>query len=136
MDKLFTNKRTYKNSKEEEMLDMCIPSLPIERASAHAVLKLNSEHNGRLDRFVYTCVSKNIDDGLDRTMYINHIFNPFAVQEGDILYVPNCDGDIYQKVVEPSLPDDETLSNKVSTTKQMTYAQRIEYLAKMGLGVK
>lgn len=135
MDKLFSNKRTYKTEMGEEFINMSIPSLSLKELKATAFIRLNLSHNGRLDRFVYETVSRNIDDGLDMTMYINHIFNPFAVKEDDILYVPINNDYVFKKQTEPELPDNTKLSDRASATKQMTYAEKVEYMAKMGLGI-
>ena len=135
MDKLFSNKRTYKTEMGEEFINMSIPSLTLKELNATAFIRLNLSNNGRLDRFVYETVSRNIDDGLDMTMYINHIFNPFAVKEDDVLYVPMNNDSVYKKQTEPELPDNTKLSDRVSATKQMTYAEKVEYMAKMGLGI-
>lgn len=135
MDKLFSNKRTYKTEMGEEFIDMSIPSLTLKKLNANSYVRLNLSHNGRLDRFVYETVSRDLDDGLDMTMYINHIFNPFAVKEGDILYTPVNNDDVYKKQTEPILPDNTKLSDRTTATKQMTYAERVEYLAKMGMGI-
>ena len=135
MDKLFSNKRTYKNELGEEFINVEIPSLKLDDLRANAFIRLNASHNGRIDRFVYENVSKDIDSGIDMTMYINHIFNPFAIQEGDILYTPIVNDDAYIRQSEPELPDGKKLSDNISTEKKMTYAQRVEYLAKLGLGI-
>ena len=135
MDKLFSNKRTYKAEDGDEYIYMFIPSLSLKELKANAFIRLNESHNGRLDKFVYENVSKDVDSGIDMTMYINHIFNPFSVQDGDILYTPINNDDVYIRQNEPLLPDAKKLSDKMSIEKQMTYAQRVEYLAKMGLGI-
>lgn len=135
MDNLFKNKRTYITKDGDEVLNMSIPSLNMKNLNSNSFMKLNASHNGRLDRFVYDYVSKDIDDGLDRTMYYNHIFNPFAVEEGDIIFTPVTGGEVYQKLSEPLLPDGNVLSNTSLGKKQMTYAEKVEYYAKMGLGI-
>ena len=68
--------------------------------------------------------------------YANPIFNPFSVKEGNILNVPANDSDLYVESDEPSLPDGSKFSNSSRGEKTMSYAEKIEYLAKKGLGVK
>lgn len=135
MDNLFNNKRNYITNDGDELVNMCIPSIELEKVNANAFFKLNSSYNGRLDRFVYDNISPNLDDGLDLTMYCNHIFNPFAVQENDILYAPIVDDNVYNKQSEPILPDGKKLSSQQTGQKQMSYAERVEYYAKIGLGI-
>lgn len=135
MNKLFANKRTYITENGDELLDMCIPSLDMSKLKSNAVMRLNQSHNGRLDRFVYNNVSKDLDEGLDLVMYYNHIFNPFAVAEGDYLFTPVSGGDYYVKNSEPTLPDGSKKSDSDVSTKQMTYAEKVEYYAKLGLGI-
>ena len=135
MNNLFSNKRTYVTDNGETILDMSIPSLKLDKLVCNSFARLNQSHNGRLDKFVYESVSRDLEKGLDMTMYLNHIFNPFAVQEDDILYIPiNKDG-VYEKKLEPNLPDGTVLSDSNPESKQMTYAQKVEYLAKMGYGI-
>lgn len=135
MRNLFINKRTYIGEDGDEYINMCIPSLDMDRINANAFGLLNSTHNGRLDRFVHETVTRNIDDGLDLTLYCNHIFNPFSVQEGDVLYTPIYDTKVFTKQSEPSLPDGKTFSSQQAGKKEMTYAERVEYLALMGMGI-
>lgn len=135
MKKLFDNKRTYITNNGDELIDMSIPSLNMNNINSNSFFRLNQSHNGRLDRFVYDNVSKSIDDALDVTMYYNHIFNPFAVKEGDILYTPVISDELYQKQNEPELPDETLLSDKVIPKTQMTYAEKVDYYARMGLGI-
>lgn len=135
MKDLFLNKRTYINGDGEEMINMCIPSLNMDKLTANTVAKLNQSHNGRIDNFVYQSVSKDIDEGIDATLYCNHIFNPFAVQEDDLVYTPVQVKNLYQKRSEPELPDGTLHSSSNKETEKMSYAKTVEYLARLGLGV-
>ena len=135
MDKLFLNKRTYIDKDGQELINMCIPSIKLSKINSNALIRLNSSHNGRIDKFVYECVSRDIDEGIDMTMYYNHIFNPFAISEDDVLYTPIIGANVYETSEEPSLPDGSHLSDSSSVTKQMTYAEKVEYYAKLGLGI-
>ena len=135
MDKLFDTKRKYIGYDEEEYIDMCIPVINVSNLTGSHVRILNQDHSGRIDRFVWNSVSKNLDM-IDTVMYANHIFNPFAVKDGDILNVPNDNDSLYQTSDEPSLPDGSKHSKNVNGEKTMSYAEKIEYLAKKGLGVK
>ena len=134
MDNLWRFKRTYIASDGDEYINMCIPSLDMTRLNANAFFNLHSGHSGRIDRFVSEYVSNiaTIDDGIDHTMWCNHIFNPFAIEEGDCLYSPIVSSGTYVRKNEPSLPDGSKLSSNMSTKKQMTYAENVEYLATMG----
>ena len=135
MDKLFDTKRKYIGYDEEEYIDMCIPVINVSNLTGNHVRILNQDHSGRIDRFVWNSVSKNLDM-IDTVMYANHIFNPFAVKDGDISNVPNDNDSLYQTSDEPSLPDGSKHSKNVNGEKTMSYAEKIEYLAKKGLGVK
>lgn len=135
MENLFSNKRTYIAENGDELVNMCIPSVALNKIKANSSSRLNSSHNGRLDKFVYECVSKSIDDGLDLVMYYNHIFNPFAVQEEDILYTPLVNDTPFSSQSEPELPDGSRLSDATAPTQNMTYAQKVEYFSKLGLGI-
>ena len=114
---------------------MCIPVLDISKLFGNGVSTLTKDENGRLDTFVWKNVAKDFD-AIDAVMYANHIFNPFSVKEGNILNVPANGSDLYVESDEPSLPDGSKFSNSSRGEKTMTYAEKIEYMAKKGLGVK
>lgn len=136
MKNLFLKKRTYIGTDGEEYINMCVPSVNMNKLIANSYVTLSEDHNGRLDKLVYECISKDLDNGIDLTMYYNHIFNPFAVQEGDGIYMPLDKDDVFEKKAEPELPDGERLSNTSVGKKSMTYAQTVEYLARNGFGIK
>ena len=135
MDKLFDTKRRYIGYDGEEYINMCIPVLDISKLFGNGVSTLTKDENGRLDTFVWKNVAKDFDV-IDAVMYANHIFNPFSVKEGNILNVPANGSDLYVESDEPSLPDGSKFSNSSRGEKTMTYAEKIEYMAKKGLGVK
>lgn len=135
MDKLFDTKRTYTGNDGEEYIDMCIPVITVNELVGNEVKVLNQDENGRLDTFVWKSVSKDLDM-IDMVMYANHIFNPFAVKEGDVMNIPINNDKLYKSSDEPSLPNGTKHSNNSKGEKTRTYAETIEYLAKQGLGKK
>ena len=114
MLKLFDTKRKYTGYDGEEYIDMCIPVLDVNDIKANSVAKLSKDSQGRMDTFVWKSVGEDFNL-IDLVMYANHIFNPFAIEEGEVLIVP---------------------SNNAKGTKTRTYAETIEYLGRKGLGVK
>lgn len=135
MDKVFNKKRTYIASDGEEYINMSIPVVDIKKINSGFLDRLNQDDNGRLDRFVWNRVAKNLDM-IDIVMYANHIFNPFSVKEGDVLYGPIDNDDVYYSSSEPKLPDGSKHSKNANGEKEKTYAQMVEYMAKQGLGIK
>lgn len=135
MDKLFDTKRKYTGYDGEEYIDMCIPVVNIEEMYGDSVKSLNQDENGRLDTFVWKNVAKNIDM-IDMVMYANHIFNPFAVKEGEIMNIPIENDKLYATSDEPSLPDGSKHSKNINGEKTKTYAENIEDKARKGLGIK
>lgn len=135
MTKLFDTKRTYIGYDGEEYVNMCIPVVDISKLKGNSTKKLNQDESGRIDTFVWNNVAKNMNM-IDITMYANHIFNPFSINEGDILYVPMDNDNVYESNEEPSLPDGTKHSARSKGEKKMTYAEKVEYLAKKGLGIK
>ena len=133
MDRLLENKRTYVARDGEEYLNLNSPSVNINDIKINGCIKVNQDCKGRIDRFVYTNISKDYN-AIDLLMYANHIFNPFAIDEGDILYTPIYNDKLFSKSEEPVLPDGETLSSKTKPT--MTYAEKVALLAKQGKGWK
>jgi hypothetical protein len=133
MEKLLDNKRTYFNKDGEEFLNLTIPAVDINDIRVNGYIKVNKDCKGRIDKFVYSNVSKDYN-AIDILMYANHIFNPFSIDEGDILYTPIYNDKLFSKQEEPILPDDTTLSSK--NKPSMTYAEKVSLLAKQGKGMK
>lgn len=135
MDKLFNYKKNYIGNDGEELVNMCIPVVDVASITGNATIMLGPDDNGRLDRFVWRIVAKDMDM-IDTVMYANHIFNPFAVQSEDVLNVPLMSDDIYVSSDEPRLPDGTKQSYNARNEKEMTYAEKVEYLARNGFGAK
>lgn len=133
MDKLFDNKRKYIARNGEEYLNLSSPAINIDEIKINGYIKVNQDCKGRIDKFVYTNVSKDYNS-IDFLMYANHIFNPFSIDEGDILYTPIYNDMLYSKSEEPILPNNSTQSSKNKPT--LTYAERVALLAKQGKGWK
>ena len=87
MNKLLDNKRTYTTRDGEEFLNLTIPTVDISNIKVNGYIKVNQDCKGRIDKFVYTNVSKDYN-AIDILMYVNNIYNPFSIDEGDILYTP------------------------------------------------
>ena len=94
MDKLLDNKRKYISKKGEELLNLLSPTVDINSIQINGYIKVNQDCKGRIDKFVYTNVSKDYN-AIDILMYANHITNPFAIDEGDILYTPIYNDKLY-----------------------------------------
>ena len=129
MDKLLDNKLTYIARDGEEYLNLTQPTVDINQITVNGFIKVNQDCKGRIDKFAYTNVSKDYNT-IDIIMYANHIFNPFSIDEGDILYTPIYNDDLFTTPEEPVLPDETTLSSKNKST--LTYAERVALLAKQG----
>ena len=135
MDKLFDTKRKYIAYDGEEYINMCIPVVKIKDMYGHDVEELTQDYNGRIDNFVWRNVARNMDM-IDMVMYANHIFNPFAVQEGDVLNIPIDNDNFYQGSDEPSLPDGSKHSKNSRGEKNRSYAETVAYMARMNKGWK
>ena len=133
MEKLLDNKRTYVARDGEEYLNLSIPAINIDDIKVNGFVKVNQDCKGRIDKFVYNNVSKDYN-AIDIVMYTNHIYNPFSIDEGDILYTPIYSDKLYSKQEEPVLPDEKTHSSKNKPT--LTYAQKVDLLVKQGKGWK
>ena len=133
MDKLLDNKRTFISRDGEEYLNLTTPTVNINDIKINGYIKVNQDCKGRIDKFVYTNISKDYN-AIDILMYANHIFNPFSIDENDILYTPIYNDKLFFKSEEPILPDETTLSSKNKAT--LTYAEKVALLAKQGKGWK
>ena len=133
MDKSLDNKRKYITKDGEEFLNLTTPTVNINDIKVNGCIRVNQDCKGRIDRFVYSNVSKNYNV-IDIIMYANHIFNPFSIDDGDILYTPIYNDELFSKLEEPVLPDNSTLSGRNKST--LTYAEKVALLAKQGKGWK
>jgi hypothetical protein len=131
MDKLLDKKRTYTTTDGNEYLNLILPTVDIDKITINGYIKVNQDCKGRLDKFVYDNMSKDYN-AIDIIMYANHIFNPFAIDEGEMLYTAVYKDNLFYKPEEPVLPDNTTLSSK--NRPSLTYAQQIELLVKQGKG--
>ena len=131
MDKLLDNKRKYISKKGEELLNLLSHTVDINSIQINGYIKVNQDCKGRIDKFVYTNVSRDYN-AIDILMYANHITNPFSIDEGDILYTPIYNDSLFSKSEEPVLPDNTTLSTK--NKPSLTYAEKVALLAKQGKG--
>lgn len=133
MDKILNFKRTYVARDGEEYINLSIPSININDIQTNGIVRVNQDTKGRLDKIVYSNVSKDFNS-IDIIMYANHIFNPFSIDEGDMLYTPLYNNDLFSKQEEPILPDETTLSSR--NKENLTYAEKVALLAKQGKGWK
>ena len=133
MDKQFDNKRTYFAKDGNEYLNLFTPTVNTNDIKINGYVRVNQDCKGRIDKFVYTNVSKDYN-AIDIIMYANKILNPFSIDEGDILYTPVYNESLYTKSEEPILPNDKTLSSKNKIS--LTYAEKVALLAKQGKGWK
>ena len=134
MEKLCDKKRRHKVD-DDEMLDLGIPCVNIKKLEANGLLRVSQDQKGRLDKFTLGNVDKD-KSAIDIVMYYNHIFNPFSVDEGDLLYTPLYDEGYFTQKGEPILPDGSKHSSNTSGEKKLTYAEKVEKAARTGLGIK
>lgn len=134
MEKLFDKKRRHKVD-DDEMLDLGIPCVNIKKLEANGLLRVSQDQKGRLDKFTLGNVDKD-KSAIDIVMYYNHIFNPFSVDEGDLLYTPLYNESYFTQKGEPILPDGSKHSSNTSGEKKLTYAEKVEKAARTGLGIK
>lgn len=133
MDKLLDNKRKYITQDGEEYLNLTSPTVDIDKIQINGYIKVNQDCKGRIDKFVYTNVYKDYN-AIDILMYVNKIYNPFSIDEGDILYTPIYNDSLFSKSEEPVLPNGSTLSSKNKSS--LTYAEKVALLTKQGKGWK
>jgi hypothetical protein len=133
MDKLLDKKRKYIAKDGEEYLNLFSPTVDINNIKINGFIKVNQDCKGRIDKFVYTNVSKDFN-AIDILMYANHIYNPFSIDDGDLLYTPVYNDLLFSKSEEPILPNGNTLSDK--NKQSLTYAEKVALLAKQGKGWK
>ena len=134
MEKLFDKKRRH-TVDDDEMLDLGIPCVDIKGLQANGLLRVSQDQKGRIDKFTYGNVDKD-KSAIDMVMDYNHIFNPFSVDEGDLLYTPLYNDSDFRPIGEPVLPDGSKHSKNTNGEKELTYAEKVEKAARTGLGIK
>jgi hypothetical protein len=135
MDKILDKKRRTTSDDGDEMLELGIPCVNINKITANGVIRVSQDQKGRIDRFSQLNVGED-RMSIDLVMYYNHIFNPFSIDEGDIIFTPLYSENCLKSTGEPVLPDGSKPSTKASGEKELTYAEKVERAARTGLGVR
>lgn len=135
MDKILDKKRRTASDDGDEMLELGIPCVNINKITANGVIRVSQDQKGRIDRFSQLNVGED-RMSIDLVMYYNHIFNPFSIDEGDIIFTPLYSENCLKSTGEPVLPDGSKPSAKTSGEKELTYAEKVERAARTGLGVR
>lgn len=135
MDKILDKKRRTASDDGDEMLELGIPCVNINKITANGVIRVSQDQKGRIDRFSQLNVGED-RMSIDLVMYYNHIFNPFSIDEGDIIFTPLYSENCLKSTGEPVLPDGSKPSDKASGEKELTYAEKVERAARTGLGVR
>lgn len=135
MEKAFDKKRTHTLENGDTVVELGIPCVDINKINANSVLRVSQDQKGRLDRFTQLNVSKDAN-AIDIVMYYNHIFNPFSIDEGDLIFTPVYNDGIFRPVGEPVLPDGTKHSSNKKGEKELTYAEKVEKAARTGLGIR
>lgn len=135
MDNLFEHKRKYIGYDGDEYINLSLPSIDISKIKAISTLSLSKDYEGRIDKLTWNEVSRNFD-AIDVVMYANHIFNPFAIEQGEVFYIPTDNDNLYFTMQEPTLPDGTLHSKNINNEKAKTYAEKVEEYARKGLGFK
>lgn len=135
MDKILDKKRRTTSDDGDEMLELGIPCVNINKITANGVIRVAQDQKGRMDKIAQLNVGED-KMSIDLVMYYNHIFNPFSIDEGDIIFTPMYSESCLKSTSEPVLPDGSKPSNKASGKKELTYAEKVEKAARTGLGVR
>lgn len=103
-------------------------------AGVHIVTK---EEAGRLDRIAWKYYSGI--DKLDALLWVNDIYNPFAIDEKDILYIPTIKDTnaFYKQPDEVSFPDSsESSTNSLidSAAKKLNAGMKLTKQESLSLG--
>lgn len=100
--KSLTLKNILIDDNNDEYFDLSVPSFDIGGISMKDVHAVTQDEEGRIDKVCnkYFGSSENIDV----LCFINHIFNPFSIEQNDLLVIPqigSISGQIYKK---PDIP--------------------------------
>lgn len=114
----------------EQYLDLTAPSFKYKKdLGLKALHYVMQDEAGRVDKIA----DKYFGDGeyIDAICVVNNIFNPFSVQEGDILIIPNLDDlNLVYKRPNPASRPNPVMAPFVDTGRQSTEDQsRVQRLA-------
>lgn len=106
-----TLKNKLIDDNKEEYFDLSVPSFNLYDIQITDIHAVSQDEEGRLDKI---CKSYYGDaEYMDVVCFINHIFNPFSVKEGDLIVIPQISP--YDKKIY-SLPEVPSwLTGKAST---------------------
>ena len=112
MDLTFDKKKTYKDENGDEIINLADSVVNSEAIPITTNLVLNSSHNARIDKVVFDNIGL-AQDAIDSLMYVNHIVNPFSVQEGDLIFICDHNENYYKKNDDIVFPDIKDSNNDV-----------------------
>lgn len=110
-------KRTTRDANGNEVLDICAPTIDLKklRMLSDGLYLVREEFAMRPDRIAYEQYSDV--EKIDAIMWMNNIYNPFAIDELDMLYVPyakNTDS-FYRVPEQVQTPSANTTAEKISS---------------------
>lgn len=114
-----TLKNILKDENKEEYFDLSVPSFDVTSIQITDVHLVNQDEEGRIDKICKSYYGNS--DFIDVLCFVNHIYNPFSVKEGDLLLIPEITsyaGKIYKKPEIPTwLAPEETKQNSNNKKK-------------------
>lgn len=148
MDLVIDKKRKYKDEEDEDIVNLsdCIIDATNIHLSSYQLI--SEQYTCRIDRFTNDFVFPS-SDAIDTVMYANNITNPFSINEGDSLFIPLHNEDLYVSNNNVTFPKSSNLSdettneadkfinktveatNKLKSTKDDNRQKRLERIAEM-----
>lgn len=104
------------NYNVEGVLDLGSKIMDVNMLDSNdTVLRVQKGQEGRLDK-IGLFESSDLDV-VNQIMYYNHIFNPFAIEEGDFIDIPNYNSSLYSLPEEIVYPETENSGSLNGSTQ-------------------
>lgn len=119
--KSLTLKNILKDDNGEEYFDLSVPSFNLYDLQFTDVHLVTKDEEGRMDKICESYYGNS--EYMDVLCFINHMFNPFSVEEGDLLIIPEISsyaGKIYAKPEIPSWISGEASTGGGGSNKPKT----------------
>lgn len=117
MDLIFDLKKKITDKYGDEIIELSIPTINIDSIPLFGPIRVNQDQVSRLDSIVWSGIEEDFS-AIDTLMYANHIMNPFAIEEGDIITLCGHHAESYSSPADVRFPkSSEPVSDAIKSTQ-------------------
>lgn len=108
-----TLKNILIDDNKEEYFDLSVPSFDISKVAVNDIHMVTKDEEGRIDKIAESYYGST--DFIDILCFINRIYNPFSIKEGDLLVIPEVTTNTSNIYFRPEIPTWITGNEKNTT---------------------